>query len=305
MFDLIVIGAGPAGVSAAVYARSRGLKVLVLEGCAVGGLIGRVSTVTHYAGVTEGESGAAFARRLASQLESTGALVKNEQVVGVCLEGREKCVTTENGIYKAYAVVLAAGTTPRALGIPGEQELAGRGIGLNAARDAERFRGRNCWVIGGSDGAVKEAVWLTGFAKKVTVVHFEDRLGAVCQFTDLLKTKNNAEVLTGTRLAAVRGRDRVEVLELADEKNGRIRQVEDDGCGIFVYAGAVPNTALFGGLRQENGYLCVGGRMETSVPGVYAAGDIVAKQVRQVATAVSDGAVAAINACAYLAGARG
>ena len=154
--------------------------------------------------------------------------------------------------------------------------------------------------MGGADGAIKEALYLAPFAEKLTVIHFEDQLGAIPEFTSRLTRLENVELRLHTRLTGVYGSDHVEQLELTDEHTGEKERIADDGCGIFVYAGTVPNTQLYGELELEEGFIPVNEKMETAIPGVYAAGDIRVKQVRQIATAVSDGAVAAVNAAAYL-----
>lgn len=296
MYDIIIIGGGPAGISAGIYAVSRGKKVLLLEKQAVGGIIGKVSTVTHYSGIIEQETGASFAGRLKRQAEEAGVEIRYENVESVYLKGAFKTVTTSQGIYEAPKLIIAAGSTPRKLNIPGEEELAGKGMGLNAARDGQNYAGKNMYVVGGADGAVKEALYLAQFAKTLTIIHFEDALGCIAEFKNKLAAMPNIQVRTGCRLGAVYGTDQVERLELVSEADGSVETIEDPGCGIFVYAGTLPNTRMFGELGLENGYIPVNAKMETIVPGVYAAGDICVKQVRQAATAVADGAVAAINA---------
>ncbi|MBE5960883.1 MAG: FAD-binding protein [Lachnospiraceae bacterium] len=299
-YDMVIIGAGPAGISAAVYAKSRGLNVLLLEKKQVGGLIGNVSTVTHYAGIIEKETGATFANRLKEQALGAGVEIVYEEVMEVELTADVKKIKTDKSVYEAAAVILANGTTPRKLDIPGEAALSGNGIGLNAARDGKRYEGKNIYVVGGADGAIKEAIYLAQFAKKLTIIHFEEKLGAIAEFMRKLDQLPNLEVRLNTRLTGVFGDDHVERLELTSEKTAEKEIIEDDGCGIFVYAGSIPNTGLYTELKSEDGFLTVNARMETEIPGVYAAGDICVKQVRQVATAAADGAIAAINACNYI-----
>lgn len=296
MYDIIIIGGGPAGISAGIYAVSRGKKTLILEKAQIGGIIGKVSTVTHYSAIIENESGMTFAERLKRQALHAGVEIRYENVVNTVLTGDIKSVLTENGSYQARKLILANGSTPRKLGIPGEDALAGKGMGLNAARDGAVYAGKNMYVIGGADGAIKEALYLSQFAKTVTILHFEEQLGCIAEFKDKIQKSSNITLRLSSRLQAVRGREQVEALEIADEKTGSLELVTDPGCGIFVYAGTVPNTDIYTELSLENGYIPVNEKMETAIPGVYAAGDIRVKQVRQVATAVSDGAVAAINA---------
>ena len=262
MYDIIIIGAGPAGISAGIYAVSRGKKTLILEQAKVGGLLGKVSTVTHYSGIVEKETGASFAARLEKQALDAGVEIRFETVTEVSLSGETKRAVTAQGSYEAKKIILANGSRGRKLGIPGEEELAGKGMGMNAAKDGEAYAGKNVYVIGGADGAVKEALYLSQLAKKVTIVHFEERLGCIAEFQKKVEKSGNIELKLGSRLHAVYGTERVEALEIA----------------------------------REGGYIPVNEKMETAIPGVYAAGDIRVKQVRQAATAVSDGAVAAINA---------
>ena len=212
------------------------------------------------------------------------------------LAGEIKTVHTNKGSYQARRIILANGGTPRKLGIPGEAELAGKGMGLNAPRDGATYTGKNIYVVGGADGAVKEALYLASFARKLTIIHFEDQLGCIPEFRQKVAAAGNITLKLGSRLHAVYGQDQVERLEIASERDGSLETIEDPGCGIFVYAGVAPNTQMYGQLELQDGYIVTNEKMETSIPGVYAAGDIRVKQVRQVATAVSDGAIAAINA---------
>ena len=296
MYDILIIGAGPAGISAGIYAVSRGKKTLILEQAQVGGIIGKVSTVTHYTALQAHETGATFAARMKEQARNAGVEIAYETVTGVALAGEIKIVRTGEREYRARRVILANGGTPRKLGIPGEAELAGKGMGMNAARDGAAYTGKNVYVVGGADGAVKEALYLASFAKHLTIIHFEDQLGCIAEFRQKVAAAGNISLRLASRLHAVYGEDRVERLEIADEHDGHIETVEDPGCGIFVYAGVTPNTELYTELALEDGYIPTNEKMETAIPGVYAAGDIRVKQVRQVATAVADGAIAAINA---------
>ena len=167
---------------------------------------------------------------------------------------------------------------------------------MNGARVGAAYAGKNVYVVGGADGAVKAALYLAGFAKQVTFVHFEEQLGCIAEFRQKVAAAGNISVRLASRLHAVYGQDQVERLGIASEQDGSIETIEDPGCGIFVYAGILPNTELYTELALEGGYIPTNDKMEAAIPGVYAAGDIRVKQVRQVATAVSDGAIAAINA---------
>lgn len=296
MYDIIVIGGGPAGISAAIYAASRGKKTLVLEKDKVGGIIGKVSTVTHYTAIVEGETGATFARRMESQALAAGVEIAREEVIGAKLVGAIKEIRTAGNTYLAPRVIIAGGSSPRKLGVPGEKELSGIGMGMNAARDGEAYRGKNIYVVGGADGAVKEALYLARFAKTLTIIHFEEKLGCIPEFAVKVAAADNIKLMLRSRLTAVGGSGRVEWLEITNEDNGAKQKIQDDGCGIFVYAGTVPNSDIYRELELENGFIPVDEKMRTAIDGVYAAGDIRVKQLRQVATAVADGAIAAVNA---------
>ena len=299
MYDIIIIGAGPAGISAGIYAVSRGMNTLVLEKGQVGGIIGKVSTVTHYTAIETRETGASFAARMKEQALQAGVKIAYENVTGVDLVGEIKTVHTDKGSHQARRIILANGGTPRKLGIPGERELAGKGMGMNAARDGAAYTGKNIYVVGGADGAVKEALYLAAFARRLTIIHFEDQLGCIAEFRQKVAAASNITLRLGSRLHAVYGQNQVERLEISSQRDGSIETVEDPGCGIFVYAGVEPNTALYTDLELVDGYIPTNEKMETAIPGVYASGDIRVKQIRQVATAVSDGAIAAINAAQF------
>ena len=295
MYDVVIIGAGPAGISAGIYAASRGKKVLIVEKNTVGGLIGKVSAVTHYAGIMTEETGNSFAERLKIQAENAGIEIVYDEVTQVGLQGGTKKVITANAVYDAEKIVLANGTTPRRLGIPGEAELAGKGMGMNAQKDGRKYIDKNVYVVGGADGAVKEALYLSKFAKQVTIIHFEDTLGCIAEFKNKAEQTSNIKLRLGSRLHAVYGTEQVEALEISDEKTGSVEKVADCGCGVFIYAGTTPNTELYTELELENGFIPVNENMETKIAGVYAVGDIRVKQVRQVSTAVADGTVAGIH----------
>lgn len=295
MYDIIVIGAGPAGISAAIYGKSRGKSVLALEKTKVGGLIGTVSTVTHYTAITEEETGKTFAKRMEAQARKSGVEIRYETVTDVTLTGEIKKVVTSKGRYEAKALILANGGSGRMLGIPGENL---KGVRLNAPKDGPNYQGKTVYVIGGADGAVKEALYLAKTAGKVVIVCVEDALACIQEFKDKVKSFNNIEIMPHTSLTAVYGDESVEELEFTDNKTGEKHLVRNAECGVFVYAGVVPNTQMYTELTLDGGYIPVDDNMRTEIPGVFAAGDICVKKVRQVATAVADGAIAGIQAAA-------
>lgn len=293
MYDIIVIGAGPAGISAAVYGKSRGKRVLVLEKKQVGGLIGTVSTVTHYTAIVQEESGHTFAERMKEQALSAGVEIHYEDVIETILTGEIKKVVTNKETYQSKTLILANGGSGRMLGIPGEDL---KGVRLNAPKDGLNYKGKNVYVIGGADGAVKEALYLAEIAGKVTIVCVEDELACIQEFKDKVVTHDNIETMPHSSLTAVYGNEAVEELEFTDNKTGKKQIVKDTDCGVFVYAGIIPNTQMYTELKLDDGYIPVDDSMQTEIPGVFAAGDIRVKKVRQVATAVADGAIAGIQA---------
>lgn len=295
MYDMIIIGAGPAGISAAIYGKSRGKKVLVLEKKQVGGLIGTVSTVTHYTAIVKEESGDTFAERMKEQALGAGVEIRYETVTETTLTGEIKKVVTDQESYESKTLILANGGSGRMLGIPGENL---KGVRLNAPKDGLNYKGKTVYVIGGADGAVKEALYLAELAAKVIIVCVEDELACIQEFKDKVFTHDTIEIMPRSSLTAVYGSEAVEELEFTDNKTGKKQIVKDAECGVFVYAGIVPNTQMYTELKLEGGYIPVDGSMQTEIPGVFAAGDICVKKVRQVATAVSDGAIAGIQAAA-------
>ncbi len=295
MYDIIIIGAGPAGISAAVYGKSRGKKVLVLEKRQVGGLIGTVSAVTHYTAVAQEESGSTFAERMKEQALRAGVEIRYENVTETKLTGEIKKVVTDKESYESKTLILANGGSGRLLNIPGEGL---KGVRLNAPKDGMNYKGKNVYVIGGADGAVKEALYLSEIAEKVTIVCVEDELACIQEFKDKAAAHRNIEIMPHSSLTAVYGSKAAEELEFTDNKTGKKQIVKDAECGIFVYAGIVPNTQMYTELKLDGGYIPVDDSMQTKIPGVFAAGDICVKKVRQVATAVADGAVAGIQAAA-------
>ncbi|WP_088186691.1 FAD-dependent oxidoreductase [Desulfosporosinus sp. FKA] len=302
IYDLIIIGAGPAGISASIYAVSRGLQTLVIEKNQVGGTIRQVSNVTHYSGITENETGKTFATRMYNQAIKAGVVFKFEEVTAVNFEAEIKEIETNKSIYQTKSVIIANGTTPRSLGIPGEQEFIGKGVAYNLSDDLSLYKEKEIFVVGGSDGALKEALFLSTLAKQVNLIHFEEKLGAVVEFTSKAENNLNMKIRLHSRLTNIRGSMSIEKLEITDINTNETEIIEAANSYVFIYAGSTPNSLMYSTVNKENGYIVANESMQTNIPGVYAVGDICKKQVRQIATAVSDGAIAGIQVASYLSG---
>ncbi len=300
IYDVIIIGAGPAGISASIYAASRGLSTLVLEKKQVGGVIRGVSNVTHFAGVIEGETGKSFASKLYNQALNAGVIIKFEDVKGVSLEADIKEVVTNKNTHEAKCLIIANGTTPNYLNIPGEDKFNGNGVYYSLWDKIEEYKDREVFVVGGSDGAIKEALFVSTLARQVTVIHFEEDLGAIQEFKSKVENTDNIKIYLHSRLTKINGDNHIDSLEITDINTGEVKLIESPNSMVFIYAGSRPNSDLYEKIENENNYIVVNGQMETNMEGVYAVGDICKKQVRQIATAVSDGAIAGIQAAIYV-----
>ncbi|MDX8335335.1 NAD(P)/FAD-dependent oxidoreductase [Candidatus Cetobacterium colombiensis] len=301
IYDAIIIGGGPAGVSAAIYIASRGYKPVILEKNEIGGTVGKVSSVTHYLSVDNYETGESFKNKLENQLKVYNIEVLKEEVVELKKVDFLKEVTTKSGKnYLGKSIVIANGTTPRSLGIPGEEEFLNKGLCSVPFREGKNYKGKDIFVVGGADGAIKEAIYLSQFAKTLSIIHFEDQLGTIAEFKNKLNQLSNVKVYLNSRLTNIQGDKCIENLEITNEKTKEVAKINSKGAAVFIYAGALPNTKEYKALELENGFIKTDNKMKTNIEGVFAAGDICCKEIRQVATAVSDGTIAGVNAAIYL-----
>ena len=297
--DLVVIGAGPAGLTAGIYAARAGLKVIILEALKAGGLIAENALIENYPGFPSGISGFEFANRLVEQAVKNGVEVREGEPVRdvVRLEDGRFLVKTDEGEYECYAVILATGTRRKKLGVKGEEEFRGRGVSYCAVCDGPLFRGRKVAVVGGGNTAVSEAIYLSSLASKVYLIHRRNALRAEEALQKALFNKNNVEVLWNTVVKEIVGEEKVYGVKVADINTGEVRSVDVDG--VFIAIGEEPNNELakkLGLALTEEGYVKVDlNTMETSIPGVYAAGDITGV-FKQAAVAVGQGALAANSA---------
>jgi thioredoxin reductase (NADPH) len=300
IYDMIVVGGGPGGYTAALYAARAGMQVAVVEKLAAGGQMAQTHQVDNYPGFEDGIDGIDLADKMQDQAHRFGAETIYAQVEHLELEAVPKTVHTDQGDYFAKTVVIATGANPRKLGLPMEQEFTGRGVHYCAACDGMFYRGNTVVVVGGGNTAAADALALSRIAQKVYVVHRRDTLRATKLYHKPLLEAKNVEFLWNSAITALEGDGRLSGVVVKDLQNGQERFLEVNG--LFVSIGRVPATALVEGQLQldQAGYIQAGENTESSLPGVYAVGDVRSKQVRQIVTAVADGAVAAHAAESYL-----
>ncbi|HWQ98718.1 MAG TPA: thioredoxin-disulfide reductase [Clostridia bacterium] len=307
IYDVIILGAGPAGLSAGLYAGRSRLKTLIIEKLAPGGQIAITDEIENYPGSVEHETGPSLVKRMAEQAKKFGAEFISDTVLSVELGGDVKQIRCADGEYRAKTVIAATGVVHKPIGCIGEKELTGKGISYCATCDAAFFEGLEVYVVGGGDAAVEEALYLTRFARSVTLIHRRDQLRAAKSIQQKAFANEKMHFFWDTVVEELRGDGLLESMILRNVKTGERREIvadEDDGTfGVFVFVGFEPAGALFEGqLTMKNGYLVTDDDMKTNLPGVFAAGDIRVKSLRQVVTAVSDGAIAAVQAERYLEG---
>jgi len=298
MYDVIVIGAGPAGLTAALYARRAGKSVLVLEKGAFGGQITfspKVENIPGFASVTGNE----FADKLVEQVLSQGADIEPAEVSEV-KDGEVKTVITDLGEYEGKAVIIATGAKHRLPGLEREEEFIGNGISFCAVCDGAFYEGRTVAVLGGGNSALQEAILLSEVAKKVYVIQNLERLTGEARLAEVLESRPNVEISLGSLITELHGEGELSAITVKKTESGEQRRINVDG--LFVAIGLLPQNECFGELidLDKYGYADSGEDCLTRTPGIFVAGDCRTKQYRQVATAIADGAAAALNACRYL-----
>jgi thioredoxin reductase (NADPH) len=301
-YDLIVVGSGPAGLTAALYAAREGLDTLVVERGGVGGQAGVTERLDNFPGFPEGVTGAEFADRLRAQAERFGVeILSAQEVTGVSVDGRYKSVRTGDGEeYLAGAVLLALGSTYRRLGVPGEEDFIGAGVHFCATCDGAFYRGKEVLVVGGGNSAGEESVFLTRFASKVTIATRDDALSASKVVREKVEENPQIEVVTGCSPSEFKGDSRLRSVVLTDAKSGEQREITPDG--VFVFIGLSPNTDLVKGVLEldEYGFIQTDIGLQTSLPGIFAAGDVRAGSTKQAASAAGEGAAVALSIRRYL-----
>lgn len=300
MYDVIIIGGGPAGFTAALYCARAKLSTLLLEKMFSGGQMATTSSMENYPGFEEPISGFDLAMRMENQARKFGVIIKNEDVVDLTLDSTIKVVKTKNNIYMCKAVILCMGASPRKLGLESERRLASRGVSYCATCDGAFFSNKDVAVIGGGDTAAEDALYLARICRKVYIVHRRDSLRAAQITQQAIFNTKNIEIIWNSVVENILGEEVVEGIEVKNLKTGELFEIKLDG--VFVAIGHEPNTELVKGKIELNsrGYIVTDEGMQTNMFGVYAAGDIREKPLRQVITAASDGAVAAYMAEKYI-----
>jgi thioredoxin reductase (NADPH) len=304
LYDVVIIGGGPAGLTAGMYAARASLRALAIEGESTVSQVTVTDLIENYPGIPEGVNGFDLAERFKKQAVEFGLQTASGDVTAVVkkrLGGQDGWEITAGGMsYGALAVIIATGANWRRLGVPGEERFIGKGVSFCATCDGPFYKDREVAVVGGGDTAIQEAIYLTRFAKKVTVIHRRDRLRATAILQKRALANDRIAFAWNSVVASIDGLDLVQWVRLKDLKTGATKELAADG--VFVFVGLTPNTEAFRELiaLDRGGYITTDANMQTSVPGIFACGDCIAKRLRQVVTACGDGATAAFSAQLYI-----
>lgn len=297
---VLILGAGPAGLSAALYAARAELEPVVLTGMQLGGQAALTHTIENYPGFPEGVGGAQLGELFQKQAENFGAKVEFDLANDVDFSHRPYKVTTDSGEYLADSVIITTGASPNHLNVPGEVELTGRGVSYCATCDGWFFKDKKVVIVGGGDSALEEGLFITRYASSVTIIHRREEFRAGVLLQNRAKEHPKVKFILNTVVTEVVGTDKVESLKLKNIKTGEESIFETDG--LFIFIGHTPNTQMFQGKLEMSdlGYIKVNDKMETNIPGVYAAGEASDPHFRQVVTSAGMGAAAAIQATRFL-----
>ena len=300
IYDMIIIGGGPAGYAAALYAARAGLDTLVLEKMSAGGQMAITDVIDNYPGFEEGIDGFTLGMKMQKSAERFGATTEYAEVTALDVTAPVKRVITSAGDFYAKTLVIATGAAPKELGIAGESALVGRGLHYCAHCDGRFYKGKTVVVVGGGNTAAADALYLSRLAQKVYLVHRRDTLRATKIYHEPLMQAQNVEFVWNSRVDELLFERKLQGVRVCDVKDGASREIALDG--LFISIGRSPATALFAGqlALDEQGYIVADETTQTSLPGVFAAGDVRTKAVRQIVTAAADGAVAAYYAEEYL-----
>jgi thioredoxin reductase (NADPH) len=301
IYDLIIIGGGPAGLTAGLYAPRSKVDAVLLERLAPGGQVLTTDWVENWPGTPDGISGFDLTDKMRAHVEKFGLRIENKEVVSLKLIQPIKEVHLTDGVAKCKALIIASGATPKKLGVEGEEPLVGKGVSYCGTCDGPFYRDTVIAAVGGGNTSVEESLFLTRFARKVYLIHRRDRLRATKIAQERALSNNKIEIIWDTVVRRIRGDQKVEAVELVNVKSGEVSTLAVDG--VFVFVGIRPNSEFIGNelKKDQHGFIEVNLEMETSVPGAFAAGDIISKNLRQITTAVGDGATAFSSAERYLA----
>ena len=293
IYDMIIVGGGPGGYTAALYAARAGLDVLLIERLSAGGQMNLTSQIDNYPGFPEGVDGFQLSYNMQQQAERFGAKTKYAEVLKLELDGKVKLVQTNEGTYQAKTVVISTGANPRQLGVDREGEMIGRGVGYCAHCDGGFYRGKTVAIVGGGNSAAAEALYLSRIAKEVILIHRRDTLRATQIYHKPLMDAPNIRFLWNSQVEALLGEEVLEGVKVRNLQSGKVEKL--DVQGLFVSVGRKPATDLVKDqlTLDSAGYIMAGENTKTSIPGVYAVGDVRTKELRQIVTAVADGAMAA------------
>ena len=298
IYDVVIIGGGPAGLTAAIYTARARLKTLIIEKAGCGGQMAITDLLENYPGFNGGINGFELATKLEAQARDFGAEIAYDEVLSI-EDGEIKKVITANGSFETKTIIVAAGTKVKSMGIPGEEKFIGRGVSFCAVCDAPFYKEKDVLVVGGGDSALQEALYLAKFAKNVAIIHRRDQFRAAKILQERLISHKNISVMYDTVAEEIFGDSAIDYVRLSNVKTGQKHDLKVNG--IFVFIGLIPNTPRDSKLRlDEAGYIITDENMNTSLAGVFACGDIRKKKLRQVVTAASDGAQAAISAQHYI-----
>jgi len=302
MYDVIIVGAGPAGLTAGIYAGRAGMSALILERVFPGGQIARAHIVENYPGFPDGVEGVELGIRFKEHAERHGAVIESAEVTGYSLDGEIKKVFTSDKTYEAKTVILAMGAAYKTLGLYSEKRFLGTGVSYCATCDGPFFRGKDVVVVGGGDTAIEDALYLANFVNRVYVVHRRDELRAQMALQKAARQNERIEFVWNSEVDTITGDTMVTGVRVRNNKTQEMRLIPCSG--VFIAIGTVPHTEEVKSQVKTDafGYIVTDSGMRTNLPGVFAAGDIVAKPLRQVVTAAADGAIAIYSAQEYLRG---
>jgi thioredoxin reductase (NADPH) len=299
-YDVIIIGGGPAGMTAGLYTSRAGLNTLLIETGLLGGQMTTTEMIENYPGFPQGITGAELSQLMEEQAKRFGMETANQEVVEVRLEGDLKVVRTDESSYYSEALIISSGTEYRRLGIPGENVFIGKGVSFCATCDGAFFKDSRIVVVGGGDSALTEALFLTKFAKEVTIIHRRDALRATKIYQERAFANPKIKFLWNSVMKEIKGDRMVQSILVKNVKTGEVKEFQTDG--VFLFVGISPKTQFLKGLVQmdEGGYILTNENCETSLKGIFAAGDCRKKLLRQITTAVGDGATTAFAVEKYL-----